>query len=80
MLKHEGKILERKDKTFLEIAGIIEGWPEQTHLKFDFIASLKNVGRLERRKEQWNSASVLIYCLLQPNCESVTSFTRRIKN
>jgi len=59
-----GKELVRNDGKTLTIKGIVKGFPAQSHLQFDFLASIKHLKHLERRKTQWGSASCYTYFLL----------------
>lgn len=62
-----GKEIRRNDgKTFV-VQGVVEPFPQQSHLAFDFLASLKHLSHLERRKTQWGSASCYTYFLLNEN-------------
>lgn len=59
-----GKTIKRNDGTLMQVAGVVESFPEQSHLQFDFLAPLKVLPRVEQRKEHWGSATVLTYALL----------------
>ena len=61
-----GQSLLRSDNKLLQVAGIVEDFPEQSHLKLDFLASIKNLEKVEQRKTHWGSATVLTYFLLSP--------------
>ncbi|TNE61536.1 MAG: ABC transporter permease, partial [Bacteroidetes bacterium] len=56
-----GKTIRQNDGTVWQIGGIIKQWPEQSHLRFDFLAALQNLPHIERRKADWGSASCLTY-------------------
>lgn len=59
-----GKIIQRNDGEQMEVGAVVQSFPLQSHLKFDFMAPLKTLSHVERRKEQWGSAAVLTYALL----------------
>jgi len=52
-----GKVITFDDSLFLEITGIIKNIPHNTHLKFDFLASLANIEK--------STYSVLTYLLFK---------------
>ncbi len=56
-----GRTLKQNNGKDWQVSGIIKKWPEQSHLKFDFIAPLSNLKHIENRKDQWGSASCLTY-------------------
>ncbi|MEM1324909.1 MAG: ABC transporter permease [Bacteroidota bacterium] len=58
-----GKNLTRNNGELLQVGGIIEDFPKQSHLQFDFLAPITDVARVEQRKEDWASAAVLTYFL-----------------
>ena len=60
-----GRTLKQNDGKEWRIGGIIKKWPEQSHLQFEFLASLKNWSRLERLKDNWGSAACLTYFTLK---------------
>ena len=62
-----GQTIQYSDGESLQIAGVVKSFPKQSHLKFDFLASLENLKFLERRKNQWGSATLLTYFLLDKN-------------
>ncbi|MEO1260968.1 MAG: ABC transporter permease [Bacteroidota bacterium] len=62
-----GKNISRNDGQELQILGVVKSFPVQSHLQFDFLASINQLSNLERRKTQWSSASVLTYFLLDKN-------------
>ncbi len=59
-----GKIIQRNDGKQMEVGAVVNSFPQQSHLQFDFMAPLKNLSHVAYRKEQWGSASVLTYALL----------------
>jgi putative ABC transport system permease protein len=67
-----GKTLERGDGKILSVAGVVEAFPAQSHLRFDFLASLKSQPIIERRRDQWGSATCLTYCLLREGASKNT--------
>lgn len=60
-----GKEVMRNDGKTFQVKGIVKAFPVQSHLKFDFLASLKHITRLEQRKTEWGSASCFTYFLLK---------------
>ena len=60
-----GQELFTSDGKALQVAAIVKSFPPQSHLQFDILGSLQYVSRLERRKEQWGSATLFTYSLLQ---------------
>ena len=46
------------------VASDVKSFPTQSHLQFDFLASIDNVQFLKQRKDKWGFASVLSYFLM----------------
>ncbi len=59
-----GQNIERNDGKTMQIGGVIESFPAQSHFHFDFIASLNQLTQLERRKTSWGSATLWTYFVL----------------
>ncbi len=64
-----GKTLEHNDGKIMQVAGVVKGFPAQSHITFDFLASIENLGHLERRRTQWGSASVYTYFVANPQTQ-----------
>lgn len=64
-----GKEILRNDGKSFVVKGVVEPFPTQSHLNFDFLASLKHIKNLERRKTQWGSASCYTYFLLNDQAD-----------
>ncbi len=64
-----GEEIRRNDGKAFVVQGVVEPFPQQSHLKFDFLASLKHLNHLERRKTQWGSASCYTYFLMNENAD-----------
>jgi len=60
-----GRTLERNDGKLLRVTAVVEGFPAQSHMHFDFLAPLKTLPIVERRKDQWGSATVFTYVVLK---------------
>jgi len=61
-----GYSLELDDGRVLEVTGVVEDWPKQSHLNFEWIEPLTAVSWLnDQRRGQWGSASVHTYFMLQ---------------
>lgn len=65
-----GKTLVQNNGELWKVTGVVNSFPDQSHMNFDFLASLKNLPHIERRKEQWSSAAVYTYFLLQPGASA----------
>ena len=61
-----GKTLLRNGDQLMRVTGVVEDFPAQSHMEFDFLAPLQTLSHIERRKEQWGSAAAYTYFLLQP--------------
>jgi len=59
-----GQTLLHNDGEQMRVAGVVENFPEQSHLQFEFLAPLEYLRYYERRKEAWGFASVLTYFLM----------------
>ena len=60
-----GQTLELNDGTSLQVTGVVKEFPPQSHFHFDFLAPLKTLPIIERRKSDWGSATVYTYLLLK---------------
>jgi putative ABC transport system permease protein len=60
-----GQTLTRNDGKNFRVSGIVRDWPKQSHLKVNFLTTLKGNPRLESRRDDWSSATVLTYFLLK---------------
>ena len=56
-----GQPLKLNDGTLLRVTGVVRGFPLQSHFHFDFLAPLKTLPIIERRREGWRSATVYTY-------------------
>ncbi len=73
-----GQTLELNNGTSLQVTGIVKAFPPQSHFHFDFLAPLKTLPIIERRKSDWGSATVYTYLLLKNGAsasELQTKFT-----
>lgn len=66
-----GKEITRNNGKTLTVQGVVEPFPKQSHLEFDFLASLKHLKHIERRKTQWGSASVYTYFLMNDKADPI---------
>ena len=66
-----GKTIKRNDGVLMQVAGVVKSFPVQSHLTFDFLASLKNLKHLENRKTHWGSATLFTYFLLSDSGDPV---------
>jgi len=64
-----GKTIEQNDGKIWQVVGVVQAFPEQSHLEFDFISSLNNLSHIEQRKDEWGSASCMTYFTLQPQAD-----------
>ncbi|MDX1910553.1 MAG: ABC transporter permease [Saprospiraceae bacterium] len=74
-----GQTMLRNDGKAFQVSGIVRDWPAQSHLKFDFLTSLKNNASIAQRSNQWSSATVLTYFLLKPGAD-FTALDAKMKN
>ncbi|MDE2890864.1 MAG: ABC transporter permease [Gemmatimonadota bacterium] len=77
-----GLPLNLTDGTTLRVTGVVEGFPQQSHFQFDFLAPLWTLPIVERRKTQWGSATVYTYIVLreQTNASEVEAKLREYVN
>ncbi len=64
-----GRQLIRNDGESYQVTGVVKGFPAQSHIQFDFLASIHGLSRIQQRAGQWGSASVYNYFLLRPGAE-----------
>ena len=64
-----GKTIERNDGNLYRVTGIVKEFPEQAHFHFDFLASSESLEFIERRKDQWGSATLYSYISLRPDAD-----------
>lgn len=74
-----GRALERNDGQLLKVTAVVQGFPPQSHLQFDFLAPLKTLSIIERRRNQWGSATVNTYVLLRRG-ENVETLEARLQD
>ena len=77
-----GQTLELNDGTSLQVTGVVKAFPPQSHFHFDFLAPLKTLPIIERRKSDWGSATVYTYLVLKDGAsasELQTKFTAYIR-
>ncbi len=77
-----GQTLELNDGTSLQVTGVVKAFPPQSHFHFDFLAPLKTLPIIERRKSAWGSATVYTYLMLKDGAsasELQTKFTAYVR-
>ena len=77
-----GQTLELNDGTSLQVTGVVKAFPPQSHFHFDFLAPLKTLPIIERRKSAWGSATVYTYLVLKDGAstsELQTKFTTYVR-
>ena len=77
-----GQTLELNDGTSLQVTGVVKAFPPQSHFHFDFLAPLKTLPIIERRKSAWGSATVYTYLVLKDGAsasELQTKFTAYVR-
>ncbi|MCB0608894.1 MAG: ABC transporter permease [Lewinella sp.] len=65
-----GKTILRNDGKPFQVTGIIRDYPRQSHLQFDFLASLRLIPMIEQRKDQWGSAACYTYFTIRPDADA----------
>ena len=77
-----GQTLELNDGKSLQVTGVVKAFPPQSHFHFDFLAPLKTLPIIERRKSAWGSATVYTYLVLKDGAstsELQTKFTTYVR-
>ena len=77
-----GQTLELNDGTSLQVTGVVKEFPPQSHFHFDFLAPLKTLPIIERRKSDWGSGTVYTYLMLKDGAsasELQTKFTAYVR-
>ena len=77
-----GQTLELNDGKSLQVTGVVKAFPPQSHFYFDFLAPLKTLPIIERRKSDWGSATVYTYLMLKDGAsasELQTKFTAYVR-
>ena len=77
-----GQTLELNDGKSLQVTGVVKAFPPQSHFHFDFLAPLKTLPIIERRKSAWGSATVYTYLMLKDGAsasELQTKFTAYVR-
>ena len=77
-----GQPLELNDGKSLQVTGVVKAFPPQSHFHFDFLAPLKTLPIIERRKSDWGSATVYTYLMLKDGAstsELQTKFTAYVR-
>jgi ABC-type antimicrobial peptide transport system permease subunit len=62
-----GKILSIFDKYELEVTGIMENPPTNSHLKFEFIGTMELAKEIGYTVDQWRNSTFITYVLLPDN-------------
>ena len=74
--------LELNDGKSLQVTGVVKAFPPQSHFHFDFLAPLKTLPIIERRKSAWGAATVYTYLMLKDGAstsELQTKFTTYVR-
>ena len=77
-----GQPLDLNDGKSLQVTGVVKAFPPQSHFHFDFLAPLKTLPIIERRKSAWGSATVYTYLVLKDGAftsELQTKFTAYVR-
>ena len=77
-----GQTLDLNDSKSLQVTGVVKAFPPQSHFHFDFLAPLKTLPIIERRKSDWSSATVYTYLVLKDEAsasELQTKFTAYVR-
>ena len=77
-----GQTLDLNDGKSLQVTGVVKAFPPQSHFHFDFLAPLKTLPIIERRKSAWGSATVYTYLVLKDGAstsELQTKFTAYVR-
>ena len=77
-----GQTLDLNNGTSLQVTGVVKAFPPQSHFHFDFLAPLKTLPIIERRKSAWGSATVYTYLVLKDGAstsELQTKFTTYVR-
>lgn len=72
-----GQTLETSNGGILTVTGIVESWPKQSHLSFDFIEPISMLPRVEQRKDHWGSATIRTYFILREG-EQITTLQEKL--
>lgn len=56
-----GKTIYENDDTPLQVNGLVKSFPTQSHLQFDFMMPISSLSIMERRKQEWGSATCFTY-------------------
>mgnify|MGYP002397554592 CR=1 FL=1 len=65
-----GQTMTRNDGSMYEVTGIVQGFPAQSHIQFDFLTSLSSLSVVQERKDHWSSAAVLTYFTLKAGTDA----------
>ncbi len=59
-----------------QVTGIVESWPEQSHLEFDYLIPIHSLQHINDRRNAWGSATVRTYFKNTKNTD-ITDLSRR---
>jgi putative ABC transport system permease protein len=59
-----GQTLELSNGNLLTVTAVVEKWPDQSHIAFDMIEPLSKLSWVQQQSDQWSSASVRTYFML----------------
>jgi putative ABC transport system permease protein len=78
-----GQTLELSNGELLQVTAVVEPWPDQSHMQFSMIEPINTLTWVEQRKDQWASATVRTFFVLNrgENVETVQEkFNRYVKD
>lgn len=57
--------IEMGDGTLLQVKGVVQNFPAQSHFHFDFLSPINTLRNFNQRANQWGSATVYTYFVLR---------------
>ncbi len=66
-----GKTLRAAHGEVYEITAVVQAFPEQSHIEFDFLRPIDQLAHIERQRDWWGYASCLTYFRLLPGTDPI---------
>ncbi len=59
-----GRTIELSDGSMLQVTGVVESFPSQSHIQFDFLGNINSLQHYRQRMEWWQAATAFTYFTL----------------
>ncbi len=74
-----GRTIELSDGSVLQVTGVVESFPSQSHIQFNFLGNIHSLQHYRQRMEWWQAATAFTYFTLYDGI-SWTAFQSRLND